>query len=122
MSKRWMITKAEAMGALPDDDDHQHTMAMNGMFIGADSSRESIECVIDRYGCAFLSGPMAAGMGHGICIDHDRRLMAQTDPVKLAALEEAIKAESVEEGDRIIAELRAGLRERMGWDKKEGAE
>lgn len=92
MSDRFKITVDEAIGVLPDGD-YVHTFIANGMLLGADWSREEVETHIRKAGGASLGGDTAMRMGHGLCLDADRRLFAKHDKDRMAALEAVIAAE-----------------------------
>ena len=106
MSNRYTITPDEAMSILPDGD-IIHTATVNGMWIGADWTREAVDDHLRKAGGAQLAGATATSMGHGLCLHAGRRLFAATDSARLSALEAAIAAESDEDGKRIEAEIRA---------------
>ena len=92
MSDRCKITADEAIGLLPDGE-YLHTTICNGMWLGADWTRDAVIDHITKAGGAHLAGPMATGSGHGICLDPSRRLFVVHDPAKLAALNAAIAKE-----------------------------
>jgi hypothetical protein len=85
------LTKDEAKALLVDGFEiHTFRDAMvpgpggpTHIVLGADHERERVLGLIDRWPC-YKSGPMATGMGHGLCI-HD----GQNDPLFVATKEES---------------------------------
>jgi len=81
------LTKEEAKSMLPDGDGEVHTFrdaSLMGavIMLGADMDRERLLRYIDQFPC-YASGPMATGMGHGLCInDKSDPLFVQTRPEK----------------------------------------
>lgn len=78
---------------LPDGDEDVHTFrdaSLMGtvVMLGADMERSRLLAMIDRYPC-YASGPMATGMGHGLCIqDKNDPLFVQTRPEKPIRMKE----------------------------------
>ncbi|HAM55468.1 MAG TPA: hypothetical protein DCQ64_08700 [Candidatus Rokubacteria bacterium] len=93
MSDRYILTVEEALSVIPDAE-FIHTVIVGGsMMLGADWDREDVVEHVTKAGGAQLGGPLAVGMGHGLCLDPRRRLFAAHDPERMAALEATIAAE-----------------------------
>jgi hypothetical protein len=72
------LTKEEAKSMLPEGASLMGAVIM----LGADMDRERLLRYIDQFPC-YASGPMATGMGHGLCInDKSDPLFVQTKPEK----------------------------------------
>lgn len=72
---RVYLTTEQAIRLLPAGKKEIHTFAnpSAGFMLGADLSRERVEKMIDQAEIREISGPTAAGMGHGLCIWLDKR-------------------------------------------------
>lgn len=87
------ITKEQAISVLPDGDS-VHTFYDNPGFglVGADWSRKDIINKIQGSEIVELTGKIARGMGHGICVYnedtklHSDILFIETDESKLSAI------------------------------------
>ena len=92
------ITVDQAISVLPDGD-FVHTFYNTGFsLVGADWSREDIIEKILNSDIIELTGRMARGMGHSMCVYnndtkcHDEILFIETDETRLAALEQELEA------------------------------
>ena len=86
------ITKDQAISVLPDGDS-VHTFYNPGFgLVGADWSRKDIINKIQGSEIVELTGEIARGMGHGICVYnedtklHSDILFIETDESKLSAI------------------------------------
>lgn len=95
---RTYITIEQAISVLPDGD-AVHTFYDPGFgFVGADWSKEDITDKLRRSDIIELTGPVARGMGHGMCVyNKDTKwqsdiLFVETDEERVAALEKELEA------------------------------
>ena len=68
MEEQNTVSLEDALSMLPKGDT-VHTFL--GAFIGADWNRGDVVGVLKDADKIFLSGPLAAAMGHGICVPHN---------------------------------------------------
>jgi len=99
------ITTEQAISVLPDGDT-VHTFYNPGFgLVGADWSKEDITDKLRRSDIIELTGPVARGMGHGMCVyNKDTKwqsdiLFVETDEERVAALEKELEALKDGKGD-----------------------
>lgn len=95
---RTYITTEQAISILPDSDS-VHTFYQTGFgLIGADWSKVDITDKLKKRDIIELTGPVARGMGHGMCaydktaIYLENILLIETDEAKVSALEKELEA------------------------------
>ena len=83
---RLKLTADEAISCLPDGE-YIHTYIAYGMLLGADWPREAVLNHLRTLPCE-MAGPIMRKMGHGICLDKQRRLFVETVEERVAKFDE----------------------------------
>lgn len=69
------LTVEQALAMLPDGESIHTLRGGNGMMLGADWNRSSVEKAIRETDHRELSGHLATSMSHGLCIKEDGRAL-----------------------------------------------